>query len=113
MPITTATQQQLHHLIRVVPNHPKPGIDFRDITPVLGSPADFALAIVTMITPWREAGITHVVGIESRGFIFGAPIALGLGAGFIPLRKPGKLEAEEWAAIRRHPMEGLRIIRTA
>lgn len=91
MPITTATQQQLQQLIRVVPNHPKPGIDFRDITPLLGSPAEFALAIVTMITPWRDAGITHVVGIESRGFIFGVPVALGLSAGFVPLRKPGKL----------------------
>ncbi len=91
MPITTATQRQLQQLIRVVPNHPKPGIDFRDITPLLGSAADFALAIVSMITPWRDAGITHVVGIESRGFIFGVPVALGLGAGFVPLRKPGKL----------------------
>ncbi len=91
MPITTATQQQLQQLIRVVPNYPKPGIDFRDITPLLGSPAEFALAIVSMITPWRDAGITHVVGIESRGFIFGTPVALGLGAGFVPVRKPGKL----------------------
>ncbi len=91
MPITTATQQQLQQLISVVPNYPKPGIDFRDITPLLGSASDFALAIVDMITPWRDAGITHVIGIESRGFIFGAPVALGLGAGFVPLRKPGKL----------------------
>ena len=91
MPITTATQQRLQQLIRVVPNYPKPGIDFRDITPLLGSASDFALAIVDMITPWRDAGITHVIGIESRGFIFGAPVALGLGAGFVPLRKPGKL----------------------
>jgi adenine phosphoribosyltransferase len=91
MPITTATQQQLQQLVRTVPNYPKPGIDFRDITPLLGSAAEFALAIVTMITPWRDAGITHVIGIESRGFIFGAPVALGLGAGFVPLRKPGKL----------------------
>jgi len=91
MPITTATQQQLQQLIRVVPNYPKPGIDFRDITPLLGSASEFTLAIVDMITPWRDAGITHVIGIESRGFIFGAPVALGLGAGFVPLRKPGKL----------------------
>lgn len=91
MPITTATQQQLQQLVRIVPNFPKPGIDFRDITPLLGSPAAFALAIVSMITPWRDAGITHVIGIESRGFMFGTPVALGLGAGFIPVRKPGKL----------------------
>ncbi len=91
MPITTPAQQQLHRLVRVVPNHPKPGIDFRDITPLLASPAEFAMAVVAMITPWRDAGVTHVIGIESRGFIFGAPVALGLGAGFVPLRKPGKL----------------------
>jgi len=91
MPITTEIQQQLQHLIRVVPNYPKPDVDFRDITPLLGSAADFTLAIVAMIAPWRDEGITHVIGIESRGFIFGAPVALGLGAGFVPLRKPGKL----------------------
>lgn len=91
MPITTPAQQQLHRLVREVPNFPKPGIHFRDITPLLGSPAEFALAVVALITPWRDAGITHVIGIESRGFIFGSPVALGLGAGFVPLRKPGKL----------------------
>lgn len=91
MPITTPSQQQLHRLVRDVPNYPKPGVDFRDITPLLGSPGEFALAVVSMITPWRDSGITHVVGIESRGFIFAAPVALGLGAGFVPLRKPGKL----------------------
>ena len=82
---------QLDRLITIVPNFPKPGIDFKDITPLLGSAPAFALAVVGMITPWREAGITHVIGIESRGFIFGAPIALGLGASFVPVRKPGKL----------------------
>ena len=91
MPITTPAQQQLQRLVRVVPNFPKPGIDFRDITPLLGSPAEFAMAVVAMITPWRDANITHVIGIESRGFIFGAPVALGLSASFVPLRKPGKL----------------------
>lgn len=91
MAATVEAQAQLRRLIRDVPNYPKPGITFRDITPLLGSSPEFALAIVGMITPWRDALITHVIGIESRGFIFGAPIALGLGAGFVPVRKPGKL----------------------
>ncbi|MDZ7632256.1 MAG: adenine phosphoribosyltransferase [Gemmatimonadaceae bacterium] len=91
MAATVEAQAQLRGLIREVPNFPKPGITFRDITPLLGSSPEFALAIVGMITPWRDALITHVIGIESRGFIFGASIALGLGAGFVPVRKPGKL----------------------
>jgi adenine phosphoribosyltransferase len=88
---TADAQAQLRRVIAEVPNYPKPGILFKDITPLVGSPPEFALAIVNMITPWRDAGITHVVGVESRGFIFAAPVALGLGAGFVPVRKPGKL----------------------
>ena len=91
MAASSIAQTQLRQLIREVPNYPRPGILFKDITPLLGNPSMFALAIVGMITPWRDSGITHVIGIESRGFIFGAPVALGLGAGFIPVRKPGKL----------------------
>ena len=93
MPASPAAQSQLRPLIRDVRNFPKPGILFRDITPLLGSPAEFALAVVSLLTPWRDAEITHVVGIESRGFIFAAPVALGLGAAFVPVRKPGKLPA--------------------
>jgi adenine phosphoribosyltransferase len=91
MAATIEAQVQLRRLIRDVPNYPKPGITFRDITPLLGSSPEFALAVVGMITPWRDALITHVIGIESRGFIFGSAVALGLGAGFVPIRKPGKL----------------------
>lgn len=91
MPHSMDAMEQLDRYITIVPNFPKPGIDFKDITPLLGDPAAFALAVVGMITPWRDAGITHVIAIESRGFIFGAPIALGLGAAFVPVRKPGKL----------------------
>ena len=91
MAASEAAQLQLRRLIQEVPNYPKPGILFKDITPLLGSSPEFAMAVVSMITPWRDAGITHVVGMESRGFIFGAPVALGLGAGFVPIRKPGKL----------------------
>jgi len=91
MAASTEAQAQLRRLITDVPNYPKPGITFRDITPLLGDSLAFSLAVVGLITPWRDAGVTHVVGVESRGFIFGAPVALGLGAGFVPIRKPGKL----------------------
>ena len=91
MAASVTAQAQLRRLIQEVPNYPKPGILFKDITPLLGSAPEFAMAVVAMITPWRDDGITHVVGMESRGFIFGAPVALGLGAGFVPVRKPGKL----------------------
>jgi adenine phosphoribosyltransferase len=91
MSASVETQDRLRALVREVKNYPKPGINFRDITPLIGDASGFALAVVNLITPWRDAGITHVIGIESRGFIFGAPVALGLGAGFVPLRKPGKL----------------------
>ncbi len=77
--------------IRDVPDFPKPGIVFKDITPLLGDPEAFRAASNAMAEPFRGAGITRVAGAESRGFIFGAAIAAELGAGFIPIRKPGKL----------------------
>jgi adenine phosphoribosyltransferase len=79
--------------LRDVPDHPKPGIVFKDITPVLADPALFAASTDALAAAYADAGVTHVAGIESRGFIFGAPVAQRLGAGFIPLRKPGKLPA--------------------
>lgn len=79
--------------IRDVPDFPKPGIIFKDITPVLLDPALFGLAAHGMGGPFAGAGVTRVVAIESRGFMFGAPIALALGAGLVPVRKPGKLPA--------------------
>lgn len=91
MSASPEAQERLRALVREVKNFPKPGINFRDITPLLGDASGFPLAVVNLITPWRDAGITHVIGMESRGFIFAAPVALGLGAGFVPLRKPGKL----------------------
>jgi adenine phosphoribosyltransferase len=78
-------------LIRDVPDFPKKGILFRDITPLLGHAEAFEAAVERMATPFRGDGITRVVAIESRGFVFGAPMALRLGAGFVPLRKAGKL----------------------
>ena len=80
-------------LIRAVPDFPRPGIVFRDITPLLAEPAAFAATIRALAEPWREARLGAVVGIESRGFIFAAALALELGVGFVPVRKPGKLPA--------------------
>ena len=85
-------------LIRDVPDFPKPGIIFKDITPLLRSSAAFGDAIEQMTAPFRNEGITAVVAMESRGFIFGAPIARLLNTGFVPIRKPGKLP---WTT-RRH-----------
>jgi adenine phosphoribosyltransferase len=78
-------------LIRDIPDYPKPGIIFKDITPLLAEPTAFARVTDAMSAPFAEAGVTHVVAIESRGFILGGPVAQKLGAGFIPVRKPGKL----------------------
>ncbi len=80
-------------LIRDVPDFPKPGIVFKDITPLLASPGGFAASIVELVRSAPD-DIDVVVGMEARGFIFGAPVALALGAGFVPVRKPGKLPAE-------------------
>jgi adenine phosphoribosyltransferase len=89
--MSEAQRERLRSLIHDVPDFPKPGILFRDITPLLASPAAFADAIALLAEPFRAEGIEAVVGIESRGFIFGTPLALALSAAFIPVRKPGKL----------------------
>jgi len=81
---------KIARLIRNVPDFPKPGIQFKDITPLLGSPAGFKVALSAMMDGMPE-GIDVVAGIESRGFLFGTPIAMALGCGFVPVRKPGKL----------------------
>jgi len=81
----------LKPFVREISNFPKPGISFKDITPLLADAAAFRRAMEAMSAPFAADRITHVVGIESRGFILAAPIALHLGAGFIPVRKPGKL----------------------
>lgn len=84
----------LQSLIRAIPDFPKPGIVFRDITTLLGDPAGLRCGVEAMAAPFREAGVEAVVGIESRGFILGAPIALELNCGFVPIRKEGKLPAD-------------------
>ena len=77
--------------IRNIPDFPKKGINFKDITPVLSDIKIFRKAIKQMATPYMDSNIHIVVGIESRGFIFGAPIAEYLNCSFVPVRKPGKL----------------------
>jgi adenine phosphoribosyltransferase len=89
--VTDLRIERLKMLIRDVPDFPKPGIVFKDITPVLAAPAAFRDVIELMAEPHRRSEIDAVLGIESRGFMFGAPLALELGAAFIPVRKPGKL----------------------
>jgi adenine phosphoribosyltransferase len=83
--------EQLRNAIRDVPDFPKPGILFKDITPVLADAKLMQLAIEGMIAPFAGQQVDKVVGIDARGFIFGAMIAQKLGAGFIPVRKKGKL----------------------
>ncbi|GAB3927404.1 adenine phosphoribosyltransferase [Microlunatus endophyticus] len=80
-------------LIRDIPDFPTPGVVFKDITPLIGSPGGFA-AVVHDLATKVPADIDVVVGMEARGFIFGAPVALSLGTGFVPVRKPGKLPGE-------------------
>lgn len=81
-------------VIRDIPDFPKSGILFRDITPLLADPGLFRSVIAQMGTWSADAGITHAVGIESRGFIFGAPVAQALLVPFVPVRKPGKLPSK-------------------
>ena len=83
----------LKPLIRDVPDFPQPGILFRDITPLLHEPAAFRHVIDHFADHYRDAGLDAIVAIESRGFIFGAPLAANLGLPFVPVRKPGKLPA--------------------
>ena len=87
--------ERLRSLIRDVPNFPKPGIMFRDFTPLLKDPAALALAVELMANPFRGQHVDLVAGAESRGFIFGTAIAQSLSAGFIPIRKPGKLPSSK------------------
>jgi adenine phosphoribosyltransferase len=86
---------ELRSLIRDIPNFPKPGIIFKDITPLLASPSGLALAVEVLANPFRDQGIQAVVGAESRGFIFGTALAQTLSCGFVPVRKPGKLPSEK------------------
>jgi adenine phosphoribosyltransferase len=81
----------LRGLIRDVRDFPKPGVVFKDITPLLADPAGLSLAVEYLTQPFRNQQVQRVVGAESRGFIFGTAVARNLSAGFVPIRKPGKL----------------------
>lgn len=95
-----ATEASLKALVRDIPDFPKPGIVFKDITPLLGDGEAFCRAIEAMAAPFAGERIDKVLGIEARGFILAAPIAARIGVGFVPVRKPGKLpsriEQEEY-----------------
>lgn len=84
----------LKALVRTIPDYPKKGILFRDITTLIEHPEGFKESIERIAGRYRGQGITHVAGIEARGFIFGAGVAIALGVGFIPIRKKGKLPGE-------------------
>jgi adenine phosphoribosyltransferase len=86
-----ASASDLTKFIRDIPDFPKPGILFRDITPLLANPAALRETIQQLAAPWRGRKIDAVVAAEARGFIFAAPLALELNIGFVPVRKPGKL----------------------
>lgn len=81
-------------LIRTVPHYPKPGIMFRDITTLLKDPIGMRMMVDELVRRYKDVKIDKIAGIESRGFILGAPLAYALGKGFVPIRKKGKLPAE-------------------
>ena len=88
----------LKSLIRDIPDFPKPGIMFRDITTLLRNPQGLSYTIDSLAEKCSAMSADYVVGMESRGFIFGAPLAYKMGVGFIPVRKPGKLPGEVYSA---------------
>ncbi len=84
----------IDEFIRDVPDFPKPGIVFKDITPLLGNIEALRMTVKMLADPYRDTGVQIVTGVEARGFIFGSLLADELGVGFVPIRKPGKLPAE-------------------
>lgn len=90
-PSTAALRTAIRAAIRDIPDYPKAGVTFKDITPLLGNGELYGAACELLAAPFREHGITHVLSVESRGFLFGGSVAVSLGAGLVPVRKPGKL----------------------
>ncbi len=90
-------QQQLIDAIHTIPNYPVDGVMFRDVTSLLEDAKAFSLTIELLVNAFKDKGFTKVVGTEARGFLFGAPLALELNIGFIPVRKPGKLPRETFS----------------
>ena len=85
------TLEELKNSIRTIPDYPKPGVQFRDITTLLGDARAFRLTVDELVRPWGESQVDRVAGIEARGFILGGAVAHQLRAGFVPIRKKGKL----------------------
>jgi len=95
--IMTAREQQLQLIkesIATIPDYPKEGVLFRDITTLLNNPAAYQATIDLLVEHYKDKDVTKIVGTEARGFLFGAPVALRLGVGFVPVRKKGKLPRE-------------------
>jgi len=90
-------QQQLINAIHTIPNYPVKGVMFRDVTSLLEDAEAFALTIDILANKYKNKGFTKIVGTEARGFLFGAPLALALNIGFVPVRKPGKLPRDTYA----------------
>jgi adenine phosphoribosyltransferase len=91
MSATAPAPVDVRDWIRDIPDFPKPGVLFKDITPLLSNPEAFRVAIERLEAPFRDKGVDVIAAAEARGFIFGAPLALRMNAGFVPIRKPGKL----------------------
>ena len=89
--ISQMVENDLKSIIRTVPNYPKPGIMFRDITTLLGDPRAFRRTVDELVQPWAGSKVDKVAGIEARGFIIGGAVAHQVSAGFVPIRKKGKL----------------------
>jgi adenine phosphoribosyltransferase len=89
--VDAGTVQEIRESIRTIPDYPKPGVQFRDITTLLGNARTFRRVIDELVEPWTIAKVNRVAGIEARGFILGGAVAHQLAAGFVPIRKKGKL----------------------
>ena len=85
------TPEELRAAIRTIADYPKPGVQFRDITTLLGDAHAFHSVVELLSRPWLSSGVSRIAGIEARGFILGGALAARLGAGFVPIRKKGKL----------------------
>ncbi len=89
--MSTKTVELIRNSIKSIPDYPKAGIMFRDVTSLMEDPKAYQATIQLLVEKYKQGGFTKIVGTEARGFLFGAPLALELGVGFIPVRKPGKL----------------------
>ncbi|GLR75112.1 adenine phosphoribosyltransferase [Aliivibrio sifiae] len=89
--MSTKTVELIRNSIKSIPDYPKVGIMFRDVTSLMEDPKAYQATIQLLVEKYKQGGFTKIVGTEARGFLFGAPLALELGVGFIPVRKPGKL----------------------